>query len=61
MISPHLPEGLAGGLVTAHGSIPPGLPWWQAWSFDPSLIIPVAIVGWFFWSKRRKAATEVAE
>lgn len=32
----------------AHGSIPPGLPWWQAWSFDPSLIIPVALVGWFY-------------
>ena len=61
MISPHLPEGLAAGLVTAHGSIPPGLPWWQAWSFDPTLIIPVAVIGWFYlrglrrWEQRSRA------
>jgi len=48
MLSPHLPEGLVQAAVTAHGTIPPGMPWWQAWSFDISLVIPVAIVGWFY-------------
>ncbi|MFA7248807.1 MAG: cytochrome c oxidase assembly protein [Dehalococcoidia bacterium] len=48
MLSPDLLRATTEGVVTAHGSIPPGMPWWQAWSFDPALIVPVAIVGWFY-------------
>ena len=61
MLSPDLLRATTQGVVTAHGSISPGLPWWQAWSFDPTLVIPVALVAWFYlrglrrWDDRSRA------
>ena len=48
MLSPDLLRATTQGVVAAHDSIPAGLPWWQAWSFDATLVIPAAIVGWFY-------------
>lgn len=48
MLSPDLLHATSAGVVTAHGAIPPGMPWWQAWNFDLSLIIPVTLLGWFY-------------
>jgi len=48
MLSPDLLRATTEGAVVAHGSIPPGMPWWQAWSFDPTLLVPALLVGWFY-------------
>ena len=47
MLSPDILRATS-ELVVAHGGIPPGLPWWQAWSFDATLLIPVALVAWCY-------------
>ena len=48
MLSPDLLRATTEAAIDAHGAIPPGLPWWQAWSIDPTLLIPVALVAWFY-------------
>ncbi len=35
--------------TVAHGGIPFGTPWWQAWSFEPELLLPVGILGYWYW------------
>lgn len=40
--------GLDVGRTILHGGIPFGTPWWQAWSFEPELLIPVGIVGYWY-------------
>ena len=48
MLSPDLLRVTGQSVVDAHGSIPPGMPWWQAWSVDPGLLLPIAAVAWFY-------------
>lgn len=48
MLAPDLLRMTLEAPFPAHGSIPPDLPWWQAWSFDPSLLLPIGLVGWFY-------------
>lgn len=48
MLSPDLFGFATEGAIAAHGTIPPGMPWWQAWSLDPGLLIPMATVAWFY-------------
>lgn len=52
---------LAGeGVTVHHGEIPPGTPWWQAWSFDPWFLIPVGMLAWAYgigllrWERRTR-------
>ena len=48
MLSPDLLRATVEVALPGHGSIPPGMPWWQAWSFDPGLLLPLAAVAWFY-------------
>ena len=47
MLTPDLLR-VAEAAFDGHDLIPPGLDWWKAWNFDLSLIIPVALIGWFY-------------
>lgn len=48
MLSPDLLRATVDAALPGHGSIPPGMPWWQAWSLDPGLLLPIAAIAWFY-------------
>lgn len=48
------------GVLPFHDIIPEGMPWWQAWHFDPYISIPIALAaflylrGLFRWERRSR-------